>query len=81
MRWMNHCDGTKESLMDISHRSHFRYPNVHKDTIIKWINNCLSCNPNISMIEFYTKLRINHAIKSFNYQSQIIQSDNGYEFT
>ncbi|MDE8098991.1 DDE-type integrase/transposase/recombinase [Erysipelothrix rhusiopathiae] len=59
MRWMNRYDGTKESLIDKSHRPHSKHPNSHTDTEIKWINNYLRRNPNISMIELYTKLRIN----------------------
>lgn len=49
----------KESLMDKSHRPHSRHPNSHTDTEIKWINNYLGRSPRISMIELYTKLRIN----------------------
>jgi len=59
MRWMKRFDGTKQSLMDKSHRPHSKHPNAHTDQEIEWINNYLRRNPNISMIELYGKLRIN----------------------
>ncbi|MEA5018361.1 MAG: DDE-type integrase/transposase/recombinase [Erysipelotrichaceae bacterium] len=59
MRWMKCFDGTKQSLMDKSHRPHSKHPNAHTDQEIEWINNYLRRNPTISMIELYGKLRIN----------------------
>lgn len=59
MRWMKRFDGTKQSLMDKSHRPHTIHPNAHTDQEIEWINNFLRRNPTISMIELYGKLRIN----------------------
>ena len=39
MRWMKRFDGTKQSLMDKSHRPHTIHPNAHTDKEIEWINN------------------------------------------
>ncbi len=37
MRWNKKFDGSKESLINKSHRSHFKYPNFHTDEELKWI--------------------------------------------
>ena len=37
MRWNKKFDGTKESLLDKSHRPHSRHPNAHTDEELKWI--------------------------------------------
>ena len=57
MRWMKRFDGTKESLMDKSHRPKTPHPNSHTAEENTWIKNLLRRNPYISMIELYTKLR------------------------
>ena len=59
MRWMNRFDGSKESLLNKSHRPLSPHPNAHTITEISWINNYLRRNPRISMIELHTKLRLN----------------------
>ena len=56
MRWMKRFDGTKESLMDKSHRPKTPHPNSHTEEENTWIKNLLRRNPYISMIELYTKL-------------------------
>jgi transposase InsO family protein len=58
MRWMKRFDGTKDSLVDTSHRPHSVHPNSHTPQEIQWINNYLRRNPTITMIELYGKLRI-----------------------
>ena len=37
MRWNKKFDGTKESLLDKSHRPLTKHPNSHTDEEIKWI--------------------------------------------
>jgi len=58
MRWNKKYDGTKESLIDKSHRPLSKHPNAHTDEELKWIKDYIRRNPNISMIELYGKLRI-----------------------
>lgn len=57
MRWNKRYDGTKESLMDKSHRPKTPHPNAHTDEEITWIKNYHRRNPNISLCELYGKLR------------------------
>ena len=57
MRWNRKFDGTKQSLVDKSHRPISKHPNAHTDTEIKWIKNLIRRNPHISMSELYGKLR------------------------
>lgn len=57
MRWNKKFDGTKESLMDKSHRPHTPHPNSHTEQELKWIKDYLRRNPNITMPELYGKLR------------------------
>ena len=59
MRWNKKFDGTKDSLIDKSHIPLTPHPNAHTDEELKWINDYIKRNPNISMIELYGKLRIN----------------------
>ena len=59
MRWNKKYDGTKESLMDKSHRPHSQHPNAHTSEELAWIKNLIKRNPNISMIELYAKLKFN----------------------
>ena len=60
MRWNKKFDGTKESLIDKSHKPLSKHPNAHTDTEIKWIKNLIKRNPNISLCELYGKLRVNY---------------------
>ena len=58
MRWNKKFDGTKESLIDKSHRPLSPHPNAHTEQELKWIENYLRRNPHISMCELYSKLRV-----------------------
>lgn len=58
MRWNKLFDGTKESLIDKSHRPISKHPNAHTELEMKWIKDYIRRSPNISMIELYGKLRI-----------------------
>ena len=59
MRWNKKFDGTKESLIDKSHKPIKPHPNSHNEQELKWIKDYIKRNPNISMIELYGKLRLN----------------------
>jgi hypothetical protein len=50
-------DGTKDSLMNKSHRPHTPHPNSHTEQELKWIKDYVRRNPHISMSELYGKLR------------------------
>ena len=52
-------DGTKESLLNKSHRPHSKHPNAHTDEELKWIHDYHRRNPKISVCELYGKLRTN----------------------
>ena len=57
MRWNKKFDGTKESLIDKSHRPLTPHPNAHTEEELTWIKNYIRRNPNISLCELYGKLR------------------------
>ena len=57
MRWNKKFDGTKESLLDKSHRPKSVHPNAHTQTELKWIRDLHRRNPHISVCELYGKLR------------------------
>lgn len=57
MRWNKKFDGTKESLLDKSHRPKTPHPNAHTETELKWIRDLHRRNPHISVCELYGKLR------------------------
>lgn len=58
-RWNRKFDGSKESLIDKSHRPLSKHPNAHTDLEIKWINNYLRRNPHITLCELWYKLKLN----------------------
>ena len=58
-RWNKKYDGTKESLMDKSHKPLSKHPNAHTDEEIKWIKDLIRRNKNITLCEIWYKLRIN----------------------
>ena len=57
MRWNKKFDGTRESLIDKSHRPLTPHPNAHTEEELTWIKNYIKRNPNISLCELYGKLR------------------------
>lgn len=58
MRWNKKFDGTKESLIDKSHKPLTPHPNSHTEEELTWIKNYIRRNPNISLCELYGKLRV-----------------------
>lgn len=58
MRWNKKFDGTKESLIDKSHKPLSPHPNAHTEEELYWIKNYIRRNPNISLYELYGKLRV-----------------------
>jgi transposase InsO family protein len=57
MRWNKKFDGTKDSLIDKSHKPLSPHPNAHTEQELYWIRNYIRRNPNISLCELYGKLR------------------------
>lgn len=57
LRWNKKFDGTKESLIDKSHRPLTPHPNSHTELELKWIRDYHRRNPHISVCELYGKLR------------------------
>lgn len=57
MRWNKKFDGTKDSLMDKSHRPLSPHPNSHTPEELSLIKNFHRRNPHISVCELYGKLR------------------------
>ena len=56
-RWVKRYDGSKESLVDKSHKPISKHPNAHTDEEIKWIRDYTRRNPKITLPELYGKLR------------------------
>lgn len=57
MRWNKRFDGTKASLMDLSHKPHSKHPSSHTDEEIQYIRNYIRRNPKITMLELYARLK------------------------
>ena len=57
MRWNKKFDGTKESLIDKSHKPLTPHPKAHTEQEIKWIKDYIRRSPNISLCELYGRLR------------------------
>jgi transposase InsO family protein len=57
MRWNKKFDGTKESLIDKSHKPLTSHPKAHTQQEIKWIRDYIRRTPNISLCELYGRLR------------------------
>ena len=57
MRWNKKFDGTRESLIDKSHKPLTSHPKAHTEQEIKWIKDYIRRNPNISLCELYGRLR------------------------
>lgn len=57
-RWNRKFDGSKDSLIDKSHRPLSKHLNSHTDLEIKWINDYLRRNPHITLCELWYKLKI-----------------------
>lgn len=58
MRWNKKYNGSKESLIDKSHKPLSPHPNAHTEQELTWIKNYIKRNPNISLCELYGKLRV-----------------------
>lgn len=56
-RWNKIYDGTKESIMDKSHRPRSKHPNAHTNQEIRWIRNYVRRNPKITLCELWIKLK------------------------
>lgn len=58
-RWNRKFDGTKESLMDKSHKPLSKHPKAHTDLELKWIHDYIRRNPHITLCELWYKLKLN----------------------
>ena len=56
-RWNKIYDGTKESIMDKSHKPRSKHPNSHTNQEIRWIRNYVRRNPRITLCELWIKLK------------------------
>ena len=56
-RWNKKYDGTKESLIDKSHKPKARHPKSHTNQEIRWIRNYVRRNPRITLCELWIKLK------------------------
>lgn len=59
LRWNKKFDGTQASLLNKSHRPHFKHPNSYTDEELKWIQDYRRRNHQISVCELYGKPRTN----------------------
>ena len=57
LRWIKKFDGSKESLIDKSHKPLSKHPNAHTEEELKWIKDYTRRNPKITLPELYGKLR------------------------
>jgi transposase InsO family protein len=81
-RWRKRYDGSRDSLIDRSHRPKSRHPNAHADVEIKWINDLRRRNPHYSYLELWVKLKRNkgymrHPVSLY----RILVKDFGYRKT
>ena len=56
-RWNKIYDGTKESIMDKSHKPRSKHSNSHTNQEIRWIRNYVRRNPRITLCELWIKLK------------------------
>lgn len=75
-RWNKLYDGTKESLMDKSHRPLSQHPNAYTNNEIRHIRDYCRRNPHISLCELWYKLKIHKGytrnIISFNIPMSVL---------
>lgn len=57
LRWNKRFDGTRESLLDKSHRPLTEHPRAHTQQELKWIQDYHRRNPQASVCELYGRLR------------------------
>ncbi len=56
-RWLNRFNGTKESLMDKSHKPKTKHLNAHTEEELNYIMEYIKKNPNMTSCELYNKLK------------------------
>lgn len=59
MRWNKKFDGTKESLLDKSHKPLSIHPSAHTKEELKWIKDYMRRSPNLTYLELWYKLKRN----------------------
>ncbi len=83
-RWRKRYDGSRDSLIDHSHRPTSRHPKAHSDVELKWISDLRRRNPHHSYLELWVKLKRSKGytrhpvslyrilVKNFHYQKNAI---------
>ena len=80
MRWNKKYDGTKESLLDKSHRPYSTHPNAHTDEELNWIWNYIRRNPDITLCELWIKLKDNRDYKRHPGSLYRVLRRNGWKY-
>ena len=80
MRWNKRYDGSKESLIDKSHRPNTTHPNSHTEEELKWIRNYIRRNPSITLSELWVKLKDNKGYKRHPGSLYRVLRRNGYKY-
>ena len=80
MRWNKRYDGSKESLIDKSHRPNTTHPNSHTEEELKWIWNYIRRNPSITLSELWVKLKDNKGYKRHPGSLYRVLRRNGYKY-
>ena len=57
-RWNKKFDGSKNSLIDKSHKPLSIHPHAHSDLELKWIKDLIKRNPHASLLEIWYKLKL-----------------------
>ena len=80
MRWNKRFDGTKESLMDKSHRPLSVHPNAHTKEELTWIWNYIRRTPDITLCELWVKLKKNKGYKRHPGSLYRVLRRNGWKY-
>lgn len=89
-RWIKRFDGSKESLMNRSHKPISGHPNAHSKEELKWIKNYMTRNPELTVAELWRKLQtkrgyrysiasLYRAMRRLGYLRPIVTSTSGYK--
>ena len=77
-RWLKQYDGTKESLINKSHKPIRKHPRSIKHDIVNKILNLHKRNPDLSFIEIWVRLRRENIIISASSVLRILKRNDGY---
>lgn len=77
-RWLKQFDGTKESLVDKSHRPKTPHPKTLSENTIRKVLNLKRRNPDSSYMEIYVKMHRNNYVISLSSVLRILKRYNEY---